>query len=362
MDSYKSSLAVGNQTIVKQCDVQERRLRFCLRPSQSPTYYNLCHYLQEKGWKRTYFNCLAHFSEKNFQFDFNAAECLEFKHTLAALVAQFCPDVMPLTYCINDDNWGAILNQIADKYYRKDKELVDQVTQVAWILKPALLNNGQHIKIFQRLSQLEQHYLSADRLGGEHVLQRYLWQPHLLQGPKLGHKYSIRMFAVLTNYAGVYLYPEGYFNVGLHPYHAGHFADLRPHLTNEHLSDEELNVVQIRTRQYDLFKPFYPKIKSIISAVMSGLNELHPQAFICKRQKTLAIFGFDFIVDSESRVWLLEANHAPCFPISVGHPLQNTLYQEFWQALITSFIIPIALQQPINTIDYKLFELVSSAV
>lgn len=330
-----------------------RHYRFNLRASQSPTYHNLCRYLGEHGWHKTRFNWLAHFSEKNFQFDQAAAECLEYKHLLAQLVAQYCPQVMPPTYCINDTNWPMVLNQIAEMQQRQNKEFI-------WILKPALLNNGQHIKIFQNLSQLEQHYSSSKRLGGEHVLQQYVLKPHLLQGPRLGHKYSIRMFVVLTNYAGIYLYPKGYFNVGLHPYQTDDFTDMRSHLTNEHLNDHERNVVQIITEQYDLFKPLYPQIKSIISSTVKGLQKKHPQAFINEKQPALALFGFDFLVDHHLQVWLLEANHAPCFPIDDEHPLQGSLYGDFWQAVITSFVIPIAKQQPQNCLNYQLFEIVSN--
>lgn len=335
-----------------------RSYRFFLRPAQSPTYYNLCHYLSEQGWTSTRFNALAHFSEKNFQFHPPAAECLEFKHLLAKLVSHFSPQVMPFTYCINDQNWTLILSQLADKYYRHGNQLLDELNHLAWILKPALLNNGQHIKIFKKLSQLEQHYLSANRLGGEHVLQQYLLQPHLLKGPQQGHKYSIRMFVVLTNYSGAYLYPQGYFNVGLHPYQTNDFTDIRSHVTNEHLSDDEFNVVQIRTQQYELFKPFYPQIKAIVSSVISGLQQLHPQAFVNDQVQTLAIFGFDFIVDNEMKIWLIEANHAPCFPISDDHPLQNSLYYDFWQAIINSFVIPIVKKLPVDSIQYQPFETV----
>ena len=330
--------------------------RFCLRPSQSPTYYNLCHYLIEQGWASTRFNYLAHFSEKNFDFNLPAAECLEFKHLLAQLVKQYCPQVMPITYCINDHNWPIVLNQIADYHYKNDHQLLDEQNDLAWILKPALLNNGQHIKIFQNLSQLEQHYLNNDRLGGEHVLQQYLLNPHLLRGPQLGHKYSIRMFLVLTNNAGAFLYPQGYFNVGLHPYQNKEFTDLRSHLTNEHLKEDELNVVQVPTQQYELFKLFYPQIKAIISAVVQALQQAHPLAFIKERTTKLAIFGFDFMVDDSQRVWLLEANHAPCFPINADHPLQKSLYYDFWQSIITNFVLPIANKMPIHATQMHPFE------
>ena len=328
-----------------------KQYRFCLRPSQSPTFYNVARHLQESGWRYTRLNCLSHFSEKQFHFNQVAAEFLEYKHLLAQLISNDCPHVMPETYCINDANWSHVLGQLADKYYMKDSKLLDKVDNLAWILKPALLNNGQHIKIFEYLSQIEHHYLHLNRLGGEHVLQRYLIEPHLLKG----HKYSIRLFAVLTNYAGVYLYPDGYFNVAKYPYSPSAFNDLRQHVTNEHLQDNETNVIQIPTRKFDFFPSIFQPIKTIVSEVVHGLKRLEPSAFYCKKQRTLAIFGFDFMVDANQQVWLLEANHGPCFPIADEHPLQKHLYVDFWQDFIASFVVPIATRQSVETIQYRGF-------
>lgn len=311
--------------------------RFYLRPNQSPTYYNLHRYLQDLNWQpggeKTAFN------ECNFAFHSAATETLEFKHLLAPLVAEFCPDVMPSTYLINDLNW---LNVVS---------LIEQQSPSIWILKPSLLNNGQHIHIFPQLDDLKKHYLSSDRMGGEHVLQQYLTRPHLLNG----HKYSIRMFVVLTNDAGSYLYPHGYLNVAKHVYQPFDFADLRSHLTNEHLHHDESNVVQVPTKLVPGFDYIYQQIKAIVSKTLEGLRYLHPQAFTQKQPRTLAIFGFDFIVDSDLRVWLLEANHGPCFPCG-EHPLQDVLYADFWQDFIASFVMPIAMQCSIDDIRYQAFE------
>jgi tubulin--tyrosine ligase len=258
---------------------------------------------------------------------------------------------MPETYCINDLNWSAVLSNIAVKYYMKNNQLLDQVGNLLWILKPSLLNNGQHIKIFRELSQIEQHYISSNRMGGEHVLQRYITQPHLLNGKK----YSIRMFVILTNYSGAYLYPYGYFNIAVHPYNPNDLFDLNSHLTNEHLREHETNVVQIPTVQFPFFPPIYLKIINIIKDTINGLQKLHPSAFICKNQRTLALFGFDFIVDANMNVWLLEANHVPCFPNSDDHPLHTSLYHGFWQAFIDNFIVPIAAREPVKHIKYQSF-------
>lgn len=337
---------------MKQSPTKNLAYRFCLPESKSPTYFNISRYLKESGWHRSRFNWLSHFTEQNFQFDIPAAECLEFKNLLAKLITKYHPDLMPETYCIDDQNWSMVLTHIAEKYYMQEKYLKDKIENLIWILKPAFLNNGQHIKIFSELSQIEQHYLSANRLGDAHVLQKYISQPHLLRG----HKYSIRMFVVLTNYADAYLYPHGYFNVALYPYLPTHFSDLRSHLTNEHLSDEEANVTQIPTERMEIFSTFYPKIKNILGETIQSLQQEFPQAFERDKKRALAIFGFDFIVDQEMRLWLIEANHGPCFPIEDEHPLQKYLYRDFWLALIADFVKPIAMKQPINEIQYSFFE------
>lgn len=333
----------------------KKHFYFRLNESKSPTYHNISRCLNEKGWHSTRFNWRANFSEKNFEFDLAAAETLEYKNLLAKLISQYCPTVSPITYCINDHNWPTTLSTIANQFYRKDNLPLEHVENLVWILKPALLNNGQHIKIFQRLSEIEQHYLRSDRLGGEHVLQQYITSPHLLRG----HKYSIRMFVVLTNYAGAFLYPHGYFNVSLQPYQSAIFDNLGPHLTNEHLTDEAPNVVQIPSEKFDIFPLIYKQIKNIVTETIHGLKQSKPKAFVDDRMQTLAIFGFDFMVDSDQRVWLLEANHGPCFPVQAEHPLQKHVYYDFWQAFINSFVIPIATKKSLNATQYQSFESLS---
>ena len=315
------------------------KFRFCLPHSQSPTYFNISKNLQAKNWRSTCFAFSSHFGVRHFQFDSDAAACLEFKDKLARLIAEHCPAVMPVTYCIDDQSWPVILNQLTD-----DKNI--------WILKPAYLNNGRHIKIFSDLQQLEAHYLSSKRLGGPHVLQQYITAPHLLKG----HKYTIRMFVVLTNYGGAYLYPHGYFNVAREAYQPTQCANLNPHLTNEHLHHDESNVIQIPTQQFDFFPMLYVQIKAICAAVMISLQREHPTAFTCSKNRTLAIFGLDFIADSNMHLWLLEANHGPCFPTHDDHPLQKYLYQDFWRAFTNSFVLPIATHQPENEIAYHAFD------
>lgn len=313
--------------------------QFYLPEKDSPTAYNLSVYLQARGWQSAHSEQQADFGETNLDFHTAAACCLEYKHLLAKLVAEACPQVMPITYCINDYNWPQALNQLADDFYRKDSQYCNQPDKLAWILKPALLNNGQGIQIFQNLDGLAQHFASSRRLGGEHVLQQYITNPHLLRDNR---KYSIRHFMVLTNFAGAFLYPQGYFNVSMHPYAGNNVSDLKSHLTNEHLYCNEPNVIQIPTVRFELHAGLYPQIKAILQMLTGALQQRFPEAFVPEKQRTFALFGMDFMVDVSGRVWLLEANHGPCFPVEDEHPLQSYLYQEFWQAVIDCFVLPVA--------------------
>lgn len=327
-----------------------RSLRFHLHKDLSPTYCNVMKHLEAMGWRFTPRQHKARFSETHFQFDAQAAEQLEYKHLLAQLMATHCPEIIPETYCINDHNWHGVLHTLNNRYYQTKAS--GDPEPLLWILKPALLNNGQHIHLFQHVKQLEQHFSQPNRLGGEHVLQRYIATPHLLKG----HKYSIRMFVILTNYAGAFLYPHGYLNVALHPYQITALHDLRSHVTNEHLHPNESNVIQIPTQRLAAFAGFYPQIKQQVTTALHALQTKYPAAFKNTGERALGIFGFDFMVDNHLQVYLLEINHGPCFPVVDSHPLQPYLYEPFWEAFIRSFVLPIASNQSAEQIQYHLFE------
>lgn len=301
----------------------EGRCYFYLKEDSSPTSYNLRSSLIAAGWReRSWGN---QFKTKNLNFSPSAAETLEYKHLLAKLITKHCPELMPLSLEVNDQTWPKLLSFL---YENKLGE--------TWILKPALLNNGQGLKIFCDLEALEVHFLNSQRLGGPHVLQQYILHPHLLSDKR---KYSLRFFLILTNYMGNYFYPQGYFNVAKLPYDPNDFKDLRPHLTNEHLEPGETNVIQIPSDQFKHYPhQLEPQIQHGLEQLVLALKCEYPQAFKLEKQKKLSFFGVDFMVDHSGRVWLLEVNHGPCFPTAPEHPLQEALYQPFWRHVVTCFI------------------------
>ena len=312
---------------------------FHLAYARSPTEFNIKNQLVALGWRPTIWPWRAHFASHHLQFNPQVAETLEFKHLLARFMKDKCPQWFLPTFCLDDENWPSVLTEVEQNLEAK-----------VWILKPALLNNGQHIRLFDSLSAIDIYLQNTQRLGGEYVLQPYLADPHLLSDNR---KYSIRMFLVLSSYCGCFLYPQGYFNVAHHPYQKNNLLDLRSHLTNEHLSSDQINVTQIPSEKFLHFSAIYPSIRQITQDLVIALATSFPQAFNPSERK-LAFFGLDFMLDASGKVWFLEANHGPCFPMERHHPLQAHLYQKFWQEVVHCFIHPLISAERSETIFDKL--------
>ena len=53
----------------------------------------------------------------------------------------------------------------------------------------------------------------------------------------------------------------------------------------------------------------------------------------------------DLMLDHDEKLWLLEANHGPCFPVSSDHPLQLPLYQGLWESMLIELLEPLAVKR-----------------
>ncbi len=305
------------------------RRTFHLEVAKSPTHANLARLLKEQGWESSSASTPTLVNDSWLQFSPVISETLEYKHLLAAFLQDNQLDhLMPETFFIDDQNWPSILAAIE----------ASQPDSIPWILKPSMLNNGQHIHIFPDLNAIEAHFLSSQRMGGPQVLQRYIAKPQLIQGPLAGHKFSIRQLVVLSTHAGSALFPNGYLNIALKPYQDNDFDQLSAHLTNEHLDDERINVVQRLSHEIAIYQPYKADIISICKLLVTTLKKQFAKLWQ-DSQPRIACFGFDFMVEAvNERLWLLEVNHGPCFPVDELHPLFNTLYKPFWQQVIKQFI------------------------
>ncbi len=352
--------------------------------AQSPMNYQIIYQLKKHGCSKTKDPKDAIFTEDNIKLDETQAQLFEYKHQLCQLADFMKFDFMPKTYCIDHNNYQKTLAQIKSNY-KNQKAL----NKKAWILKPSMTNNGEKIHLLKSLEQVQKHF-ETDSLQGPQVLQEYIQNPHLIDNKK----YTLRFFLILSNTENKdnkksWRYPKGYYNLSNINYEANakYICDqnLAMHLTNEHLgenTDEQAdtefekmlskkpedkenteenlakskkskksnnnnhnNVEQICTDLYPdkkILDLILKQVDKIITQTLKGMDTVNPD-FLTKKDgiNRFDIFGYDFILDDNNKLWLLEINHRPCFPKGGPHSLKKPLFNQFWEDIFNKYVMPI---------------------
>nr|8CLE_F Chain F, Tubulin-Tyrosine Ligase [synthetic construct] len=185
-----------------------------------------------------------------------------------------------------------------------------------------------------------------DEQGQVHVIQKYLEKPLLLEP---GHrKFDIRSWVLVDHLYNIYLYREGVLRTSSEPYNSANFQDKTCHLTNHCIQKEysryeegnemffeEFNQYLMDALNTTLENSILLQIKHIIRSCLMCIEpaistkHLHYQSF--------QLFGFDFMVDEELKVWLIEVNGAPA--------CAQKLYAELCQGIVDvaiSSVFPLA--------------------
>ncbi len=311
---------------------------FCFSSYEPAIRFHLSSKLTKLGWQVQPNQALAHLTDKHLTINDDISILLEYKHLCALLIQRFCPHICLETFALNDINYRQVIENL---WYHKD-------AKKPWILKPSLLNNGDHIHLFENMKSVVAHYTQTKRLSGDHVLQRYLDKPKLWGD----RKFTLRIPGVLTSDKGVFLYKHGYMNISALPFETKfNTQDRRTHITNYILDGQLANITQLSTHDYPDFDIIYPKICKILMRLMKAVTAVFPEYLAKKQHKAFEIFGFDFIVDSRNTPYLLEVNQGPDFPMIKNHPLNQVLWDPFWQAMIDSFVEPIVSNIEKNKLD-----------
>ncbi len=321
------------------------------------TKFHIARRLLNLGWQENTSINNSLFNDENLQLNDEVSIHLEYKHLLAKLVEKHCKEIMPLTYSINDDNYQEIIAKIIYQNYMVNNRFEKNIADLKWILKPSMLNNGDNIYLFNNIEELKSHYASGNRLGGFHVVQRYIPNPALMGG----RKFTFRVSAVVTNYAGIFLYKQGYINISaeLFNLHDG-FHNKKVHITNYVLDNEFANIEQRSTKDVPHFDEIYKQMTAIVLKVFSALISENPDYLKPSKVKKFEIFGFDFMLDDKGKLWLLEINQAPDAPTFEENKLDPILWEPFWKDIIEEFVVPIAMHsKPLH--GYEHYEQILTA-
>jgi hypothetical protein len=305
--------------------------------------FHISQRLLKRGWVEGQNAQSAKLGDRHLSLNDEITKNLEYKHLLAELVADYKPPIMPMSYTINDDNCQQVFAQIIFEHYLHHHQYQSRIPGLEWILKPSMLNNGDQIKLFNNIEDIKKHYYNTSRLGGDHVLQQYIHRPALIEGKK----FTYRLHVVATNYAGVFLYDQGYINMSALPFsHVDDFKNRKMHITNYVLDGELSHITQRSTNELPDFQETYQQMVDIVKKVMKALVKKEPSYFKPQKFHKFEIFGFDFMADETGKLWLLEINQGPDAPTFEENHLNPILWERFWQDIIDDFAIPVALNTP----------------
>ncbi|XP_028676025.1 tubulin--tyrosine ligase [Erpetoichthys calabaricus] len=221
-----------------------------------------------------------------------------------------------------------------------------------WIAKSSAGAKGAGIVISSDANELLEF---IDNQGQVHVIQKYLERPLLLEP---GHrKFDIRSWVLVDQQYSIYLYKEGVLRTSSEPYNSSDFNDKTSHLTNHCIQKEHSrNFGKYEEGNEIFFDEFAQYLQcscntSLESSILPQIKQIVRSCLMCIEPaistkllsyQSFQLFGFDFMVDEDLKVWLIEINGAPA--------CAQKLYPELCQGIIDMAISTIF---PLNDSSQK---------
>jgi len=226
-----------------------------------------------------------------------------------------------------------------------------------WILKPSNSLRGHGIVVENDLDRILRQSRGK---SCSYVCQKYIENPLLIGGAR---KHDIRQWVMVTslNPLTIYFFSECYVRIAAEEYSLDDFGDRFKHLThtvimknhpNFNPDDEDWRCqwTQDRYRSlllekagYDVWKdkirPSMQKIvvKSLLSVAETlSKSENHSCSF--------QLFGYDFMVDEEYNVWLLEVNDIPM--LKASGPVTSRLCDTCLREALGMVVDPLVERTP----------------
>ena len=189
-----------------------------------------------------------------------------------------------------------------------------------WILKPKNSARGKGISVLEDVALAP--------LDNASMVQQYVGNPHTMWG----HKYVLRLYAVITSVVPlrVYLYNEGSAKLASAPYDLEHFDNIYAHLTNPDVNatntESESPVVfrslasyrqWLREDGHDDDKLF-ARLRDMVALTAIGVRERMRNRLAEVKADTTGCYellGFDCLVDADLNPWILECNLSPSLEV-----------------------------------------------
>ena len=186
-----------------------------------------------------------------------------------------------------------------------------------WIIKPVGKSRGRGISLINDINDV--------KYSEPMVVQKYLKNPLLLQG----YKFDLRIYVLVTSITPleVFIYREGFARMSTSEYalNSSNLKNLFVHLTNSSVQKHNQNAdnttsdaiiggtkISLRTLKQRLenlgvdYKNIWEQICEIVVKSLVACQTEIPQNPNC-----FELFGFDIMIDSQKKCWLIEVNSSP---------------------------------------------------
>ena len=210
-------------------------------------------------------------------------------------------------------------------YAPKERIPIKHCVNNIWLVKPSNANQGRGIEIFSDLDDMLT-FINTRPQFTCCVVQKYIERPLLFKG----RKFDIRLWSLFTSKNEIFFYKYGYLRTSSDDYNLTN-GNNYVHLTNNCLQQhgtnygvhEEGNTVgfDVLQRLLDENYPqyhlsveehFIPRMKDlIIDSFQATKNQLNPN----RRKNCFELLGYDFLIDEDFRLWLIEINTNPYFGV-----------------------------------------------
>ena len=234
--------------------------------------------------------------------------------------------MLPLSFIIRPAGEGELTADLELSAFRDAAAAAKKRGETMWIVKPAALNRGRGIHVFDSPKRVEA-FLKTKSEKNLWVVQKYIENPLLVNG----RKFDIRLWVLVTSDKRVYMYRDSYIRTSGVAYDPKNIADKAIHLVND--------AVQAQFESYGAFedanKLSFAEFQAILDAqpladgrTLKVEEDIWPQmrttvqhVFSCALSQHFSpappgggmfeLFGLDFMLDAEGHALLIEVGASP---------------------------------------------------
>ena len=190
-----------------------------------------------------------------------------------------------------------------------------------WIMKPSNLSRGRGVTCVDSLQPIEQSLTATNDSGL--IVQKYIENPLIIKK----RKFDIRQWVLVTslNPLVIWMWKEPYLRFGAEDYIMDDLNNIYSHLTNNSIAKHSEQFKNEKNFEGDMWtcqdfanfigenewKDIHEKIKN---AIICSFYAVHHE--IRQRGNSHELFGYDFMIDEDKNVYLIEVNASPALDYS----------------------------------------------